>query len=507
MRITDNLTPAEFYNKGLTDRSPFEARAEKFALLTIPAIFRKEGSSGADDLDDEIVQSLGAKGVKKLSSEIGMAAFPPASTAFTLTPDSKALSDLTAENPDKLSEIYRLTSFEQERINKRLDALKTRKIAFKAAQEAIVVGSCVIEKKPNGYKMFKLRSFVVRLDDMGEADAICVLEELMVLPESLRQHTDEKKTDAYKLYTMVERDYDTTDRWFMNQMLEDEYVGGEVSYTSKTVPFRYLGWEWTEGEKYHRPFVEDNYGDLTSYNDLTKVLVKGSLIASKSITFVDERGGRTSAREVAKSKNGAVLIGKSDDVTSFQHGKNYDFQTAENAKREFASSISDSFMIMQFRDAERVTQEEIQQRQKEIEKSLVSPYVTFNQALIEACVNWAMKDVGAEFKAIDVDIIAGVDAMGRSAEAQKLDMFMNRAVTLGLNDWIKDEELLGRYARYDSIDPTNLIKTGKEVAAEQQAAQQAAVQAQGQASMAESAGQSMGQQAASAAVEQQQQQQ
>ena len=501
MRITDNMTPAEFYAQGLTDRSPFEDRAEKFAKLTIPAIFRVRGSSGSDELDDEIVQSLGAKAVKNLTAEIGMSAFPPASTSFALTPDAKALQDITAEDPDRLSAVYRLTSFAQDTINRRLDAMSTRKMAFNAAELAIVTGSCVIEKKKKGYKVFNLRSFVVRLDDMGEADAICVNEELMVLPPELRDMTDPEKTDAYNLYTMVERDYDSEDKWVMTQMIDGEFVGDEVTYTDKTVPLKYRGWAWSQGESYHRAFVEDNYGDLQSYNDLTKVLIKGSLIASKSLTFVDERGGRTKIKDVAKSGNGDVVIGRADDVTSFQHNKNFDFQVPMQTKQELAQSIGDSFMVMQFRDAERVTQEEIQARQRQVEKSLVSPYVTFNQGLIEMCVNWGMDDLKIKFDAIDVDIIAGVDALGRSAESQKLDQFMNRAVSLELSDWVKKEELLNRYARFDSIDVTNLLKTGKEVQAEQQQAQQQAVQAQGQAAMAESAGASMGQAGAQAAAE------
>ncbi len=496
MLITDTITPEEFYNKGLNDRSSYEDRAEKYAKLTIPALFREEGTSGTDALPDEYVQSLGAKLVKSMTSQIGMSAFPPASTSFALTPDSQAMIELTQGDPKILSDIYRATSFGQDTINKHLDAMKTRRMAFMATDQAVVVGSCVVEKrKDKGYKIFNLRSFVVQLNDMGEADAVCVVEELRHLPDGVEIPKEEK--EKYTLYTMVEVDHEAKDKWVMRQMLEGEYVGDEKSYTSKTVPFKYLGWAWSQGEAYHRGFVEDNYGDLNSYNNLTKVLTQGSIIASKSLTFVDERGGRTKMRDVSNSANGDIIQGRADDVTSFQHGKNFDFQVPQQVRTELSSQLGETFMVPQFRDAERVTAEEIQARLNETEKSLVSPYVMFNQGMIEATVNWAIDDLKIEFNEVNVDIIAGVDALGRSAEAQKLDLFMQRADALGVRSWIKDEEILNRYARFENIDTVNLLKTEEEVSAEMDAARQAQTQQATQDQMgqevAKGAGQAMAQ--------------
>ena len=478
MLITDDMTPQEFYNAGLSDRKSYEDRAETYAELTIPAVFRKEGTSGSDSLPDRYVQSLGAKLVKTLTANVGLAAFPPASTSFALSPNAEALQELTGAEPEKLAQVYRATSMGQDNINRRLDALSTRRMAFTATEQAVVVGSVVVEKKKKGYKTFNLRSFVVQLDDMGEADAICVYEEIRNLPKELVGTVPEKDNakDTYKLYTMVERDYTTDDGWVLRQTIDNEYVGEPSTYKTATVPFKYLGWAWSQGEKYHRPFMEDNVGDMQSYDKLTKVLTKGSLVASKSLTFVDERGGRTRLRDVAKSGNGDVVHGRADDVTSFQHNKNFDFQVPQQVKQELGQALSSTFMVAQFRDAERVTAEEIQMRQQEIEKSLVAPYVTFNQGLIQTCVEWAIKDLALTFDEVDVDIIAGVDALGRSAEAQKLDVFMQRAEALQLRNWINDEELLNRYARYDSIDTVNLLKDAKTVADEQKQAQQAQTQ-------------------------------
>src|SRR6056297_2390766 len=95
--------PSEYYNSRLSDRKAFEDRAEKFAEVTIPALFREEGSSGANALPRKHVQSLGAKLVKNLGSKIALTLFPPSSSGFKLTPDAEALSAVTAGDKNLLT--------------------------------------------------------------------------------------------------------------------------------------------------------------------------------------------------------------------------------------------------------------------------------------------------------------------------------------------------------------------------------------------------------------------
>ena len=68
--------------------------------------------------------------------------------------------------------------------------------------------------------------------------------------------------------------------------------------------------------------------------------------------------------------------------------------------------------------------------------------------------------------------------LGRNIEARKLDNYMMRLSNLQLNRWVKEPELVTRYAAYEGIDGEGLIKTEKEIQAENKAQQDAMAQQQ-----------------------------
>ena len=103
-----------------------------------------------------------------------------------------------------------------------------------------------------------------------------------------------------------------------------------------------------------------------------------------------------------------------------------------------------------------------------------------------------MKELGIKFDSVEVEIITGLDAIGRSQEAGKLDMVLRRAAELELRHWFKDEELLARYTAYEGVDTTGLIKTPNEVQQEQKAAAEAANNQAMMAAGAESTGKAVG---------------
>ena len=103
-----------------------------------------------------------------------------------------------------------------------------------------------------------------------------------------------------------------------------------------------------------------------------------------------------------------------------------------------------------------------------------------------------MKELGIKFDTIDVNVITGLDALGRNMEATKMDNFMMRMTNLQLNRWLKESEIITRYASYDGIETINLVKTPNEVQQENQQAQQQALQQQLLSSGADSLGKTAG---------------
>lgn len=498
--MEDIKSPKEFYNSKLAARKSFEDRAEKFAELTMPALFRDTGSSGADELPKKHVQSLGAKIVKSLQSKIGLTMFPPASTGFKLAPNAEAMEEFTQGDQDLRDEVLKSVSSATDSINKEIEIQNIRRDVFSLIEQQLVVGACVMEKIPkNGIKIHNLRNIVATLDDSGDAFELCVKETAKKLPEGLdSEQYSTNADDEYEIYTMAYED-EESGNWIVKQEIGDTVIDEEgKEYSPKEVPFQYVGMVWNIGEEYHRPFVEDYYGDLNAYDKLSRVLTEGSIIASKSLTFVDQRGGRTRKEDVAESENGAVVDGSADDVTSFQHGKNYDFQVAMQTRAEIRAMLEEAFLTKNAitRNAERVTAEEIRTMTQELETSLAGVYAVVTNKIVQRVVDWIMGELKIKFDTIEVEIVTGLNAMGKSNEVVKLDGLVRRLAELDMLDMVRQSELATRYAEGYGVNTRNLYKSQAELAQEREAARQQMAQQQLIESGAESMGKEGGRQLA-----------
>ena len=289
---------------------------------------------------------------------------------------------------------------------------------------------------------------------------------------------------------MAKYDKDT-DKWVVTQDVDGEVVGKEKSYTYDKLPFRYFGWTWNVGDKYHRPFAEDYYSDMVQLNALSRVNTQGAVIASKTLIMVDQRGNRTKKADVANSGNGDVIDGRADDVTAFQLNKHFDFQVSNEREMEIKRQLQKSFLDTGSvtRDAERVTAQEIRIMAQQLETStLAGIYSSMSTQWSKWIVEQVMGELGIKFEAIDVSVLTGLDALGRSQETQKLDGFVQRMAQLNMLQYIKNDELISRYASYDGINTVNLIKSPEEIQKEQQAQQQQMLQQQAGESIAGKAG-------------------
>ena len=315
-----------------------------------------------------------------------------------------------------------------------------------------------------------------------------IMETLNVLPDDI---TPKEVKEEYELYTML--DYDTeADKWIMTQEIEQEIVGKEKTFKNyDDLPFRYLGWTWMTGDDYHRPYTEDYYKDLEQLDKLAKLLTDGALVAAKVLLFVNERGGRTRKSDVTDTDNGDVVDGSADDVTALQLQKNFDFQMVADREGKLQKTLAQAFLMNESvtRDAERVTAQEISYMARELESSsLAGIYSKLALQWSKWNVHQIMMELGIKFESIEVEILTGLDALGRSQEAQKLDNLLQRAEALGLRDYFDESELLNRYSSFEGVNTVNLVKSPKEVEQLRSQRQQQAQQAAMMEGMAQGAG-------------------
>ena len=486
------MIPSEIYKSLEPDRRQYETRAEEISGLTLPYIFNETSFGPNTDTRYELAQSFNGMLVNNLKAKIGMALLPPSTSSFRLKPDPVALLELFGKNTDAIAKLNEQLSVTADAINSEIERQQIRSDLFDMIAQLIIVGSVVIEKVAGkGVQIYPLRSFVAELDNKGNPFTLVIKEVRKDLPDGI---TVEKEQDEYNLYTMAKYNHETK-KWDVTQDIDGLMVGKPKSYTEDKLPFKYLGWTWNVGDRYHRPFAEDYMDDMAQVNKLAGLNTQGAVMAGKALIFVDQRGNRTRMKDVAESANGDVVNGRAEDVTAFQLNKNYDYQVSNAREQEIMKNLKQCFLDSGSvtRDAERVTAQEIRVMAQQLESStLAGIYSKMSLQWSKWIVEQIMSELKIKFDAIDVAVLTGLDALGRSQESQKLDGFIQRMTALGKMDWINESEMISRYASYEGINVANLVKSPEEVAAERQAAQQAAQQQAMMQAGAESIGQSAG---------------
>jgi len=490
------VTATEFYETGTSDRKPYEDRGQLIADLTLPYLIRAEGSSGSSEMTDNQAQSYGARLINTLKSKMGMALLPPSTSSFRFKPDPAELAALTEGNSDNASEVKNLLSQATLSVNDEIENQQIRPQLFNLVSQIMVIGSTVAEKiEGKGIILHPLKSFVVELDANGKPLKIC-FRELLPKQKLPKEISPKDEQDEYQLYTLYQMDVDGSQKWIRSQEIEGETVGKEKKYKDyDAMPVRYFGWTWMVDDHYHRPYAEDYYKDLQQLDKLASLLTDGSIIAAKSLLLVNERGGRTRKDDVANSKNGDVIDGSAEDITSFSLDKNFDFQVPMEREANLKKELASAFLMNESatRDAERVTAEEVRFMAQELETStLAGIYSTLAVEWSKWIVMKIMDELKIKFDAISVDVLTGLDALGRSQESQKLDGYIQRLQALEMMDWLNEAEVAQRYATYDGIDTQDLIKTSDEVEARRRAQAEAQAIQAGDEAMAAAGGAAAG---------------
>jgi len=489
--MISDMTPSEFYAKYSKDRVQYEQRAYNYAAMTLPYLIEKDGRSGSTKTPYKRAQGFCAKQVNLLKTKMGMALLPPSSSSFRFAPDEKLLQQIGVTGSSR-EKMYAELSKSQAAINKEIEAQQVRGSIFDMIAHQLVVGSVLVEKIPNeGVLLHPLKSFAVKLNRIGKPEAFTFVEQLHTLPEGI---TASKDKEEYELYTMVYFDNEGK-KWIEQQELDGEIVGKERTFKKYIdVPYRYLGWNWSVGDKYHRPYVEDLYPDMEQLNYLAELLTRGSLAAAKVTFLVNEQQGFTDKRDLEDALTGDYVHGRESDVGVVQAKKNYDFQVPMEREANLKNELAEAFLSNKSatRQAERVTAYEVQLMAQELESSTLGGiYSSMAVEFSKWLVNQIMKEIGIKFESEalrEVKILTGIDAIGRSQEAKKLDAYLQRIMAMQMGNRVNQGEVARRYAEFDSIDTEGLLKTDEQVTQEEQQARQQQAQQQAQESIAGEAG-------------------
>merc|ERR1712167_436686 len=191
-----------------------------------------------------------------------------------------------------------------------------------------------------------------------------------LLPEfedDLTVQDESEHNDNVDVYTHVRRD---NNRFLWHQEVNDKIIPKSVSKAPvETTPWLPLRFNTVDGEAYGRGRVEEFMGDLKSLEALMQALVEGSAAAAK-VVFTVSPSSTTKPQTLATAGNGAIIQGRPDDIGVVQVGKTADFRTAFEMATQLERRLSEAFLILNVRQSERTTAEEVRMTQMELEQQL-----------------------------------------------------------------------------------------------------------------------------------------
>ena len=382
-----------------------------------------------------------------------------------------------------------------------INASSDRVVVHQALKHLIVSGNALIFMGKEGLKNYPLNRFVVNRDGNGNICEI-VTKELISrrilkqdLPEALPLISPNSPgDDGYKtgsddhdveVYTYVR--LDNNGRWVWHQEAFDKIIPGSRSTAPKnTSPWLVLRFNTVDGEDYGRGRVEEFLGDIRSLEGLSQALVEGSAAASK-VVFLVSPSSTTKPKTIADAGNGAIVQGRPDDVGVIQVGKTADFRTAQEQMVNLEKRINEAFLVLQVRQSERTTAEEVRLTQMELEQQLGGLFSLLTVEFLVPYLNRTLHILqrNKEIPKIPKDmvrpeIVAGVNALGRGQDQQSLVSFIQTiAQTMGpevMAKFLDPGEFVKRLAAAQGIDVLNLVKTPETMAQEKQAQQQQMMQ-------------------------------
>lgn len=425
-------------------REPFLLRARDAAKVTIPALMPPAGSNGSTILPQPF-QSMGAKGVLNLAAKLMLALFPPGAAFFRFQLEPKLKQQLkqqSKDGQDLLAEAEAALSTNEQLLLERFEQAGGRVSLASNFEQMLVAGNGLIYIQPDGGILaYRLDRYVVKRD--GEKNPLeIILKECFsraslepMVRAIVEQHgaqspqarTNNAYQDEIEVFTRIQR---RKGIWYEFQ----EVCGIEIPDTRSTYPLDASPWlpvaiNLIPGEDYGRGFVEAYMGDLLSLESLRQSIVEFGAQAAKIVWLVNPSGS-TDAEEFAKAPSGKVMEGKDDDVKAKAMEKFADFKVVESVAASIERSLGECFLLGSAarRDAERVTAEEIRLIAGELEQSLGSIYSVMTTDLQLPMVKRysIMMQRKGELSVLPKDlvkpkIVTGLAALGRNADAQKLD--------------------------------------------------------------------------------------
>lgn len=489
--LETDSTSREKFQKLDSSRSSVLDRARECSKLTIPSVVTDDGHTESDDLTTPY-QAVGSRLVHNLANKLLLALLPPNTSFFRLLPNPEVVDVLKQQegNTDELEK--NLVTIENEMM-KQIEREALRVPIFEAIKSLIIGGNALLFKTEEGVKSYRMANYVVQRDFSGNPIEIIAKESLAKhsLPEDILQQVlsdpDLQEAENVTIFTRCIKKDGT---WYMFQEVEGFVVeGSEQTFKADDeIPFIPLRWTSINGENYGRGLVEQYLGDFRSLEALYQLLLEASSVMSRVI-FGKRAGSVLDVDDINEAENGVCILGDlENDITTLRVDKGSDLQVPMNMVQDLTRRLEQAFLVASSaaRDSERTTATEVRMMAADLENSLGGVYSLLSLELQLPLASLLLKQskINVASLGIDLVIVTGVEALGRTAELDRIRQFNALLQEIGAPELVLSRMNVGVYidkiANALSMDATGLIKSEEQIAQEQQAAQQEQMMQQGQ---------------------------
>lgn len=440
---------AAAYSSLMSDRDMYIQRALDCARVTVPSWF-------PDDCDNSSTyyktpyQSMGAMCVNSLTAKLSNALFPMTQPFFKLSLNEFVLKQVESDK-SQMALVEQGLSMCERIITQYMADNSYRVTLTEAMRQLVISGNALLYITPpedsvtyNPCKLYMIHNYVVQRDGYGNILQIVTKEKIAcaALPDDLKENLN--GMDAYDdtteidVYTHIYLDDKTGEYLSYEEIDGNEIAGTASSYPIHALPWIPIRMNRLDGESYGRSYTEEYLGDLRSLENLNKSILDITMISSKVVGIVNPTG-ITKPGRLVNAKSGDFVPGNPNDIQYLQVNKSADYTLIQNLISQIEQRLAQAFLLNSAvqRNGDRVTAEEIRYVAQQLESVMTGVYSVLNQEMQLPIVRVLMNQLQATSKIPDLpkealtpNISAGLEALGRGQDLDRLNQFVQAMVAV-----------------------------------------------------------------------------
>lgn len=414
-------------------------KAREYSRYTLAKLVSEYDQADASDISRQQItrdyQSIGALLVNNMVARLGEMLFP-ASARFAKV----KLGKMSQAQREKQSAVNQaLVTIEKGLVTKAKANGGYADLLQALANEAVTGNAALYrDSDTESYRVYGLENFAVQRDGRGVVTDAIIKERLQwdSLPMEFQNQLKAKNfecgpTKRIWLYTRVQRVQRNSGYGYEITQQIGNYTGciytpGKDYYPEKVCPWIFPVWSLKSGEHYGRGIVEDHAGDFARLSLLCENSALYMQEALRVLWMLSGAGG--SADDIESAETGQVIpLQAGTKLEGVEVGDYQKVQQARDEVNQIVQRLSQAFMFTgEFRDSERTTATEVQTVANSAERALGGPFsmqaktlqIPLAYVLLAEMDEGTIPDIVGNI--LSLDVVAGLDALGRNVEAEML---------------------------------------------------------------------------------------